>query len=64
MAKIGRPKVDNPADIQMRIRLNKEDADKLDKCADALKTTKSDVVRKGIDNIYQGIKNRKPTTAK
>ena len=64
MAKTGRPKADNPADIQMRIRLNKDDADKLDKCAVALNTTKSDIVRKGIDIIYQEIKNRKSTTAK
>lgn len=52
--KIGRPTV-NPADIQLRIRLNKDDAYKLQKASEALNINKSDVVRQGINIIYQGL---------
>lgn len=55
MTKTGRPKSENPADVQMRIRLTKQDSDMLIKCADKLKITKSDVVRKGIHLIAETI---------
>ena len=54
MAKLGRP-TDNPADIQLRIRLTKDDHEKLKECAERLNKNKSDVVRKGIDLVYQGL---------
>ncbi len=55
MAKLGRP-TDNPADIQLRIRLTKDDSEKLKECSEKLNKSKSDVVRQGIDMVYQGLK--------
>lgn len=56
MARTGRPKIDNPADVQFRIRLTKDDYKLLDNCAEILNTTKSDVIRKGIELVHQGLK--------
>lgn len=58
MAKTGRPKSTNPADIQMRIRLTKEDSNMLVECANILEISKSDVIRKGIHLIHQDIKSK------
>lgn len=49
--KIGRP-TDSPKDTMFRVRINKETERKLAMIAEKLKTSKSDVVRKGIDLIY------------
>lgn len=54
-SKMGRP-TDNPKEVQMRIRLSKKDSEKLNFCSDSLKINKSDVVRMGIDKIYQELK--------
>ena len=55
MAKTGRPKSTNPADIQFRIRLTKEESATLKKCAAKLNINMSEVIRRGIRLIYQGL---------
>ena len=55
MAKLGRP-TDNPADIQVRIRFTRDDYEKLKECSEKLGKNKSDVIRQGIDMVYQGLK--------
>lgn len=37
--------------MRFEIRLNKETADKLEKCAKKLDITKTDVIKKGIDLV-------------
>lgn len=54
--KSGRPKVENPKDTMLRVRLDEEILRKLDKCAESLNMSKSEIVRKGIDLVEQSIK--------
>ena len=49
--KTGRPPVENPKDTMFRVRLDAETAKKLDKCAEKLKTSKSEIIRMGINRI-------------
>jgi len=39
----------------LRIRLSNNDVEKLNVCSESLKITKTDVVRLGIDKVYQEI---------
>ena len=57
--KIGRPTVDNPKNIQMRIRLTVEENEILTECAETLETTKSDVFIRGMRKVYDEIKKKK-----
>jgi Ribbon-helix-helix protein, copG family. len=53
--KMGRP-TDNPKDTTFRVRLDKESIKKLNEAANTLQTTRSDVIRKGIDTVYDSLK--------
>ena len=52
MPRTGRPPKDNPKDTKLQIRLDKEYLQKLDDCAAHEKTTRSEIVRRGIDLVY------------
>lgn len=54
--KTGRPKVENPKDTMLRVRLDEGYCRKLNKCAESLNMSKSEIVRKGIDLVEQSIK--------
>ena len=54
--KIGRPASSNPKDTMFRVRLDDTSMSKLDECAEKLKTTRSDIVRKGIDKMHDDLK--------
>ncbi len=49
--KMGRP-TDNPKNGQVKIRLDESTETKLIKCTEKLNLTKSDVIRRGIDKVY------------
>lgn len=49
--KMGRP-TDNPKDISLKVRLDKETAEKLDKCVQALIVSKAEVIRRGIHKVH------------
>ena len=53
--KMGRP-TDNPKTIVKRARMSEEDVEKLKACCESLSLSESDVLRMGIDEIYQKIK--------
>ncbi|WP_242942207.1 hypothetical protein [Provencibacterium massiliense] len=53
--KMGRP-TNNPKSTMFRVRLDDESIKKLEESAEALSTTKSDVVREGIDLVYKSLK--------
>lgn len=53
---IGRPLSDNPKDTMFRVRLDKGTLAKLEECATALKKSKSEIVRIGIEKVYDGLK--------
>ncbi len=48
----GRPPKENPKDIRIQIRLDKEYINKLDECAKREGSSRSEIIRKGIDRIY------------
>ncbi|WP_302826160.1 CopG family transcriptional regulator [Anaerofustis stercorihominis] len=53
--KMGRPTQD-PKDYQMRIRLGSKEKERLEYCSEYLNISKSDVIRQGIDEVYNKIK--------
>ena len=56
--KIGRPVSSDPKDTMFRVRLDNASILKLDECASELKTTRSDVVRKGIEKIHADLNKK------
>ena len=54
--KKGAKLTDNPKDTMIRVRMDKGTVKKLDECAEALETTRSDIIRKGIDKVHADIK--------
>ncbi len=54
--KMGRPLSDNPKNETLRIRVDAKTIQKIDECTEALKITRSDVVRQGIDRIHDDLK--------
>lgn len=49
----GRPPSVDPKSRQTRIRMSDEDLEKLEFCARATGRTKAEIIREGIDRIYQ-----------
>ncbi len=54
--KRGRPRAEKPLKDRIFVLVNDETKDKLEQCKKALNTTTSDVVRKGIDKMYDDLK--------
>ena len=52
----GRPFSSNPKDTMFRVRLDKDTLKKLEECAELLNTSKSNVIRIGIDKVRDSIK--------
>lgn len=49
----GRPPSENPKDRGYRLRVSDEDLQRLDYCVKVLGLTKAEVIRRGIDRMYQ-----------
>lgn len=55
--KMGRPPTgDKPMKDRIFVLVNDETKEKLEQCKKALGTTTSDIVRKGIDRVYDDLK--------
>lgn len=55
--KMGRPPTgDKPMKDRLFILVNDETKEKLEQCKKALDTTASDIVRRGIDKVYDDLK--------
>lgn len=52
----GRPPSKNPKTHETRIRMSDTDVEKLEYCCRKTGLTKSDIIRKGIDNVYNELK--------
>lgn len=52
----GRPKLSNPKDARIGVRLDAETVRKLDTIAESRNESRSDVIRKGIEREYQDMK--------
>lgn len=55
----GRPKAENPKDIQLKIRADKQTIEDLDYCCERTKMTRSDVIRLGIQKVKQEVETKK-----
>ena len=55
----GRPKSENPRNINTRIRMTKDESDMLQECSDNLGISKTDVVIKGIKKVHAELKKGK-----
>lgn len=53
MAPMGRPKIDNPRDTKVSARMDAETIKKLEYCMKALGMTKAEVLRQGVERVYQ-----------
>lgn len=58
MPRTGRPRKDNPKDTRIQVRIDKETLKKLDKCAEEKNTTRSEVIREGIDLVNDELKKK------
>lgn len=52
------PHPENPKDTMLRVRVDKLTLEKLDESAKELKTTRSDVIRKGIDFVSESLRKK------
>lgn len=56
MVKKGAKLTDNPKDITVKVRMDKDIVEKLDKCAEKLGSNRSAVIRAGIQKLYDNLK--------
>lgn len=54
--KIGRPHKEVTKNVALGLRISQETADKLQKCADTLKISRTEVIEKGIDLVEKDMK--------
>ena len=59
MSPLGRPKSENPKDIQLKIRADKQTIADLDYCCKQTNLSKSDVIRLGIKMVKQEVEQKK-----
>ena len=52
----GRPPISNPKDLQYRLRMTKEESEKLEYCCKETGKSKAEVLRLGLDMVYRSIK--------
>lgn len=48
MSPAGRPKIENPKNVRLEIRLTKKENQLLEECAERMNATKTEVINKGI----------------
>lgn len=56
--KMGRPPSDNPLKDRIFIRVDDDIKMKLEKCKEALNMSTSDIVRKGINQVYDNLNKK------
>lgn len=56
VAKKGRPVSENPKDFMLRVRIDQETLDQLDDCCKAEGVSRSEIVRRGIQEQHGKIK--------
>ncbi len=50
-AKLGRPKLENPRNKSLNLRLREDELDLIKECSDKLKLTRTDTIMKGIKKL-------------
>lgn len=56
VAKKGRPVSENPKDYMLRVRMDKQTLQQLDECCEAENLSRSEVIRKGIQEQHSKLK--------
>ena len=56
MSPMGRPKSSNPKSTQLSVRLDKETLEKLDVCAKEPQETRVQIIRRGIEHVFEDLK--------
>lgn len=56
VAKKGRPVSENPKDYTLRVRLDQKTLAELDECCEAEGKSRSEIVRKGIEEQHRQLK--------
>ena len=54
--KLGRPPKEITKNVALGLRISQETADKLQKCADLLKISRTEVIEMGIDLVEKSLK--------
>lgn len=57
----GRPKIENPKNARLEVRLTQEELQMLEECAKELGKNKSEVILKGIEIVHHLIERKKGT---
>ena len=57
--KLGQKLTDNPKNVQLNLRLTKQEAEDSQYCADKLHTTRVDVVNRGVRKVKEEIDKTK-----
>ena len=52
----GRPHKEVTKNVSLGLRLTQETAEKLQKCSDILNISRTEVIERGIDIVYEGLK--------
>lgn len=58
MAPAGRPKKENPRNVNLNIRLTKKEAEEIYECAEKLKITRTDAIMKGIHMVQEELNKK------
>ena len=53
--KLGRP-TDNPKNITIKIRFDKDTSDKLNECSEKMEVSRAEVVRRGVHKMHDDLK--------
>lgn len=56
VAKKGRPVSENPKDYMLRVRMDEQTLQQLDECCEAENLSRSEVIRKGIQEQHSKLK--------
>lgn len=58
VVKKGTKLTDNPKDTTVKVRMDKDTMNKLDKCVEVLESNRSEIIRAGIKKIYDELERR------
>ena len=61
MPRTGRPKSENPRNVPFNLRLTKDYADRLQKYADTLQTSRTEIIMRGIDLVKVELEQQNKT---
>ena len=52
------PRPENPLDTEIKLRIDKQTIEKIEYCKKELNTTRSDVLRKGVQFLYDELQKK------